>query len=72
MDPDWHANLADQLSGAQRSRIATDLMEFVEVDKQVREHHFRRIKDGLELLGLKDLPESDMRSGANISCVTMR
>lgn len=59
MDPDWHANLADQLSGSQRHMIAQELLEYVEIDKQVREHHFRRIKDGLELLGLKDLPESD-------------
>ena len=59
MDPDWHANLADQLSSTDRHAIADQLLEFVELDKQVREHHFRRIKDGLELLGLKDLPESD-------------
>ncbi len=59
MDPDWHANLADQLSGTERHAIADQLLEYVELDKQVREHHFRRIKDGLELLGLKDLPESD-------------
>ena len=59
MDPDWHANLADQLSSTERHAIADQLLEYVELDKQVREHHFRRIKDGLELLGLKDLPESD-------------
>ena len=59
MDPDWHANLADQLSGTERHAIADQLLEYVVLDKQVREHHFRRIKDGLELLGLKDLPESD-------------
>jgi len=59
MDPDWHANLADQLSGTERHKIADQLLEYVVLDKQVREHHFRRIKDGLELLGLKDLPESD-------------
>ncbi len=59
MDPDWHANLADQLSGTERHAIADQLLEYIVLDKQVREHHFRRIKDGLELLGLKDLPESD-------------
>ncbi len=59
MDPDWHANLADQLSSTERHAIADQLLEYVVLDKQVREHHFRRIKDGLELLGLKDLPESD-------------
>ncbi len=59
MDPDWHANLADQLSSSQRHAIADQLLEYVVLDKSVREHHFRRIKDGLELLGLKDLPESD-------------
>ena len=50
MDPDWHANLADQLSSSERHIIADQLIEYVDVDKQVREHHFRRIKDGLELL----------------------
>lgn len=59
MDPDWHANLADQLNPTQRHKIADELLEYIDLDKQVREHHFRRIKDGLELLGLKDLPESD-------------
>ena len=59
MDPDWHANLADQLTPTDRHAIADQLLEYVVLDKQVREHHFRRIKDGLELLGLKDLPESD-------------
>jgi hypothetical protein len=59
MDPDWHANLADQLSSTERHAIADQFLEYVVLDKQVREHHFRRIKDGLELLGLKDLPESD-------------
>ncbi len=59
MDPSWHANLADQLSSTDRHAIADQLLEYVDLDKQVREHHFRRIKDGLELLGLKDLPESD-------------
>ncbi len=59
MDPDWHANLADQLSVSERHGIADQLLEYVTVDKQVREHHFRRIKDGLELLGLNDLPDSD-------------
>ena len=59
MDSDWHANLADQLSPTQRHGIAQTLIEYVDIDKQVREHHFRRIKDGLELLGLQDLPDSD-------------
>ncbi len=59
MDPDWHANLADQLSVSERHHIADQLLEYIVVDKQVREHHFRRIKDGLELLGLNDLPDSD-------------
>jgi hypothetical protein len=59
MDPDWHANLADQLSPNDRRKIADQLLEYADMDKQVREHHFRRIKDGLELLGLQDLPESD-------------
>jgi hypothetical protein len=59
MDPSWHANLADQLTPTDRHAIADQLLEYVVLDKQVREHHFRRIKDGLELLGLKDLPESD-------------
>lgn len=59
MGADWHANLADQLSPQQRTSIADELLEYIDVDKQTREQHFRRMETGLELLGLKDMPESD-------------
>ena len=59
MDPDWHANLADQLSADQRKNLAKTLIEYVDIDKQVREQHFERMRMAVELLGIKDMPESD-------------
>ena len=59
MDADWHANLADQMSPSQRRTLAQKMIEYIDIDKQVREHHFERMKVGLELLGIRDIPDSD-------------
>ncbi len=59
MDRDWHANLADQMSPSQRTALAQKMIEYIDIDKQVREHHFERMKVGLELLGIRDIPDSD-------------
>jgi hypothetical protein len=60
MGPEWHTNLADQLNPTQRKAIADRLLEYIDVDKQARKHHFERMRQGLELLGLEDLPEGDV------------
>lgn len=57
---DWNENLADALSPQERIAIADELIEFYEIDEQVREDHFDRLRDGLRLIGLQDAPASDV------------
>ena len=56
----WNDNLAKQLSPQERIAIADELTEFYEIDEQVRSEHFERIRDGLRLLGLSEVPASDV------------
>ncbi len=56
---DWSENLADALSAQERIAIADELIEYYEIDEQVRETHFDRLRDGLRLIGLQDAPASD-------------
>lgn len=53
----WNENLADKLDARERMRIADELIEFFETDERVRETHFRRMADAMELLGITDIPE---------------
>ena len=64
MDADWHANLADQMSPSQRRTLAQKMIEYIDIDKQVREHHFERMKVGLELLGIFLRPITRLLDGA--------
>ena len=57
---EWNENLADALSATERMNIADDLIELYEVDCEVRKVHFERLRDGLELLGLTDIPGSNV------------
>ena len=57
---DWSENLADALSPQERISIADELIEYYEIDEQVRESHFDRLRDGLRLIGLQDAPASDV------------
>jgi len=56
----WNENLAEELTPQERILIADELIEYYEIDEQVREEHFERLRDGLELLGLRDTPASDV------------
>lgn len=56
----WNDNLAEELSPQERIAIADELIEYYEIDEQVREEHFDRLADGLRLLGLTDEPASDV------------
>lgn len=56
----WNDNLADELSPQERIGIADELIEYYEIDEQVREEHFNRLTDGLRLMGLTDEPASDV------------
>lgn len=73
-DPDanpknWHENLADGLNSQERMRIADELIEYFETDEQVREQHFVRMADAMELLGITDLPDSETpwKGAANVT-----
>jgi uncharacterized tellurite resistance protein B-like protein len=54
---DWNVNLADKLDPKERMTIADELIDFFETDERVRETHFRRMADAMELLGITDIPE---------------
>jgi len=56
----WNDNLAEELSPQERMGIADELIEYYEIDEQVREEHFDRLTDGLRLMGLTDEPASDV------------
>lgn len=56
----WNDNLAEELSPQERIAIADELIEYYEIDEQVREEHFERLTDGLRLMGLTDEPASDV------------
>lgn len=57
---DWNENLADAMNPHERMRMADDLIEYYETDLEVRDRHFERLRDGLELLGLTDVPTSSV------------
>lgn len=60
-DPEgWNENLADALSPQERMTIADELIEYAEIDIQVREQHFLRLKEGMELLGITDIPRDSI------------
>lgn len=65
----WNENLAKKLGPTERMHIADDLIDFYETDIRVREKHFERMGDALELLGLTDIPDSDapFRGAATIT-----
>jgi hypothetical protein len=56
---DWNANLAESLSPSERMVIASELEERLKLDETNREEHFRRMENGMELIGLKDMPTAE-------------
>lgn len=54
--PEEHdANLAEVMSESERLELGRRLVELVEIDKESREDWERRIVDGLEIIGIKDI-----------------
>jgi hypothetical protein len=53
----WNDNLAKKLDPQERMHIADELIDYFETDERVREQHFQRMADAMELLGITDLPE---------------
>ena len=41
----WNQNLADALTPQERMTIADELVEYYDIDSQVREEHFQRLTD---------------------------
>lgn len=56
----WNDNLAEKLNPQDRMAIADELIEFYEIDLEVRQKHFQRMKDGLELMGMTEIPDSSV------------
>lgn len=54
------ANLAEYVDEGELGRIAEDILEYVEVDKQARSGWSDRLARGLEILGLTDVPDDQM------------
>jgi len=54
------ANLAEHLQENVLSRIAEDIIEYVDIDKQSRQDWSQRLADGLEVLGLRDVPKDQL------------
>lgn len=56
-DEEFDANLADKLDVSKRLSLGQKLKEFVQVDLESRAAWERRMLDGLEIIGLEDIPE---------------
>ncbi len=52
-------NLAKYLDANARRAIGQKLKDYVEVDERSRVDHLRRLSKGLEIIGLKDIPETE-------------
>lgn len=53
-------NLADKLSQGDLDELASDLGDKVDRDEESRSDWVERMKDGLELIGVKDVPAEDV------------
>lgn len=55
-DSEHDENLAKKLTGDRGRIVGEELVDAVKTDKQSREKWERRMKDGLELIGVEDIP----------------
>lgn len=53
-------NLADKLTQGELDNLASDLIDKVSNDEESRADWVERMKDGLELIGVKDVPADDV------------
>lgn len=56
-DPEFDGDLTFNLSDSERETLGSHLRELVEIDLQSREQWEQRLVEGLEIIGLKDVPE---------------
>jgi hypothetical protein len=60
-------NLAEYLPKNERRTLGTKLQDYVKVDEESRRDHLRRLKKGLEIIGLQDVPnEETVFEGASV------
>lgn len=73
-DPDFNANLAEKVDGLELSRIANDLLEAIQADKQDRGTWEQMRAKAIELLGLKlEDPKGDVsRSAMGVTTSVVR
>jgi hypothetical protein len=64
---DHDENLAEHLDQNARRRLGMQLQDYVKVDEESRRDHLRRLRKGLEIIGLQDVPvEETVFEGASI------
>jgi hypothetical protein len=54
------ANLAEHVDESELARIAEDIIEYVDIDKQSRADWSQRLSRGLEIMGLREVPEDNL------------
>lgn len=59
-ESDHDENLAEYLDDNARRLLGTKLKEYVNVDEESRRDHMRRLKKGLEIIGLADIPNDQL------------
>ena len=65
-NPEFYSNLADELDEAILDKLATDYLEFIDVDKEARKQRDKQYEEGLRRTGLgKDAPGGATFDGAS-------
>jgi hypothetical protein len=65
-NPEFYSNLADELDESVLDKLATDYLEYIEVDKEARKQRDKQYEEGLRRTGLgKDAPGGATFDGAS-------
>jgi hypothetical protein len=65
-DPDFYANMADELEESELDKLANDFLDFIDVDTEARKQRDKQYEDGLRRTGLgKDAPGGATFNGAS-------
>jgi len=66
LNPEFYANLAEELDESILDKLATDYLEFIDVDKEARKQRDKQYEEGLRRTGLgKDAPGGATFDGAS-------
>src|SRR5215471_3283148 len=69
LDQQFNANLADELDDSDRFKLADEFVRWVDVDRQSMQERQVRLADGLQILGVTEIPTTKAAfKGA--ACVT--